>query len=679
MTGHPSVVSLARFLFAGCEQRHPDVHLWDNGGLRLHVAFPHIAFCVVLLICAPALAAAQTPEAFSAALIRFANALNGGYGDEGPHIKAALDSMSRSLTEWDQSLRALESRAAGSPPAAAPGGAARIHVDLGIAYVARGRRTDGLREFETAARLDGARADAHLYQGLLHDADGRPSEASKAFRAAWERDYANPVSAYWVVRAFEGPHADRQQALDALAAAYRLLVEKQPSPRQPFPSLTLTRPAALDVPVALPALYADGYALLSHGDYEAAIDSFRAALTEDPLLADPALRSATVSEGSAALRQGRIAVARERFQAAVAAAPKSSELHRLLGVAHLMDFELDKSIQELEAAIGLRPADERSRVLLASVLVQVGSLSKAEEVLRHTIAVLPRSTLARLWLGSVYVSLNRNTDAARALEAAVRSEISGQGPLYSTIGSLHASGLDFDAAVRAAANGIRINPNDAAAHVRLARAYLDQDRRDEAYAEFVAALLIDAGNADAYMGIGQLHLNAGRYSDAAVALGRLVMLQPTYAEARYALANALTRAGRTDEGARELAEFQRVQQQLAERKRRLMALDVIKEEAALRYAEGAFDRATALWQQAVDQEPGAAGNHASLAAALLAAGRPEMALQHYEKAAALGGRADVYRQLASLYARLGRVEDSALARARYEQALLAPVGNGGLR
>jgi hypothetical protein len=53
-----------------------------------------------------------------------------------------------------------------------------------------------------------------------------------------------------------------------------------------------------------------------------------------------------------------------------------------------------------------------------------------------------------------------------------------------------------------------------------------------------------------------------------------------------------------------------------------------------------------------------------------------MALQHYEKAAAIGGHADVYRQLASLYAKLGRTEDSALARARYEQALLVPVSAG---
>src|SRR5262245_55209230 len=137
MTGLPSVVSLTRLLFAGCEQRHPDVHLRDRRGLRVFVPFPHIAFCVaVLLACGPARAAAQTPEAFSAALVRFANALNGGYGDEGPQIQAALEAMSRALAEWDQSLRSLELRAATDLPAAAPASAAKIHVELGRAYVA---------------------------------------------------------------------------------------------------------------------------------------------------------------------------------------------------------------------------------------------------------------------------------------------------------------------------------------------------------------------------------------------------------------------------------------------------------------------------------------------------------------------------------------------------------------
>jgi tetratricopeptide (TPR) repeat protein len=85
-----------------------------------------------------------------------------------------------------------------------------------------------------------------------------------------------------------------------------------------------------------------------------------------------------------------------------------------------------------------------------------------------------------------------------------------------------------------------------------------------------------------------------------------------------------------------------------------------------------LDRAIALWEQAIDREPGVASNHAALAAALSGAGRLDLAAQQYERAAALGGSADVYRQLAAIYGKLGRSDDSARAHARYERALLVP-------
>ena len=65
-----------------------------------------------------------------------------------------------------------------------------------------------------------------------------------------------------------------------------------------------------------------------------------------------------------------------------------------------------------------------------------------------------------------------------------------------------------------------------------------------------------------------------------------------------------------------------------------MSLDVLKEEAALRAAEGGYDRAIEL----------------------------------YEKAATLGGDPAVYRELVGLYSKVGRMDDAARARAMYEKA-----------
>ena len=115
---------------------------------------------------------------------------------------------------------------------------------------------------------------------------------------------------------------------------------------------------------------------------------------------------------------------------------------------------------------------------------------------------------------------------------------------------------------------------------------------------------------------------------------------------------------------------------LADR-RRNMSLDVLKEEAALRAAEGNYDRAAALWQQAIDQEPGRPANHLGLAAALAGAGRIDAAIAHYEKAVALGADPVVYRQLAELYAKVGRIDDAARASAMYERALQGDLTGRG--
>jgi Flp pilus assembly protein TadD len=180
------------------------------------------------------------------------------------------------------------------------------------------------------------------------------------------------------------------------------------------------------------------------------------------------------------------------------------------------------------------------------------------------------------------------------------------------------------------------------------------------------------------MGIGRLRVDAGRYADALPVLQRLVALQPAFNEAHYALGTALTRVGRTDEGTRELAEFTRAQAQATERRRRTLAVDVLKQEALVRTSEGDFDRAEAVWKEILALEPNVAADHAELAAVLLRANRLDGAAAAYEKAAALGAGPDVYRQLAAVYARLGRQAESAAARQKFEQALALPA-NGAAR
>jgi tetratricopeptide (TPR) repeat protein len=632
------------------------------------------------LVATPARAQKQV---FIEGLTEFTAAVQGTYGDEGAHVRLALDKMAGGLAEWDRTIRAYEARLVADLPAAPRQDAYQMHVALGEMYTERGRLVDALRELDAAARLEPRRADAHVRRGSVLEALARPEEAAEAFRTAWNLDQADPVKAYLALRrrTTDSRADDLQHAVDVLSETYRrLLADGARNKASPFPTVGLLNDRAGGTPILPQAAYAPGYALVADGEYAEAIDRFKNAAAGDPLVTDPASRSRSMMQAVAALRQGRVAEARSLVERSAVLETGSSEAFRILGGIDNVDSQYDESLTHLQAAIQRNPTNERARLAFARVLTAAGRDDEAERALQETIRVLPDSALAHWWLGSLFERLNQFADARREFELAARSAVAGKSQFLLSIGRLASSAADGGGAVEVFAHAVRSNPNDGEAHKHLAWAMLQGDRADEAFAELVAALLIDPSDGQAHAGIGQIHLDAGRNRDAVTALRRALEIQQGHAEARYALATALNRLGQTQEAARELERFDQQQQRMLADRRRNMTLDVLREEAALRAAEGAYDRAAALWQQVIDQQPERSSDHLGLAAALTAAGQIDAAIAQYEKAITLGADPVVYRQLAELYAKAGRTEDSARARTMYDRALQGlPTGRGAAR
>lgn len=629
------------------------------------------------LVAWPAVATAQQ-RIFLDGLSELTAAVAGTYGDEGGRIGPALDKMEGGLAEWDREIQAFEARLASELPGASSRVAVQMRETLGRMYVQRGRFADALRELDAASRLEPRRADLHVLRGFVLDASARSTEADEAFRTAWALDAADPIKAYYVFRhaATIGNTKDVQGAREAVAAAYRRLLEAGARAKaSPFVSIELLQDRSAE-PIIPPVAYLAGYARLAHGKYDEAIAELRKAASIDPLITDQAARSPSMMQAVAALRQGRLGDARSLLEQ-LEVLQDSSEVPRILGLTYWTDAQDDKSVEALAIAIRRNPRDERSRLALSRVLSAAGRDSDAERALQETIRVLPDSALARWWLGSSHRRLNRFADARHDFELAAASVVIGRGAVFASIGRLASAAGDFSGAIEAFARSVSENPNDPTVHKYLGGAFLQEDRADDALTELVAALLIDPLDAGAHAGIGQIHLNAARYDEAVTALRRAVELSANYTEARYALATALMRSGKTQEAARELERVEQAQRQMVADRRRTLSLDVLKEEAALRAAEGNYDRAAALWQQTIDQEPGRPANHLGLAAALASAGRMDAAIAHYEKALTLGADPVLYRQLAELYVKVGRADDALRARVMYERVLQGDVTTRG--
>jgi hypothetical protein len=92
---------------------------------------------LALALSVPQIASAQAADRFAAALARFAVAVGGSYGDEGPQLTVALDAMAGALDDWDAELSQLEGVASAASGRA---DASSLHLELAHAYARRGSK-----------------------------------------------------------------------------------------------------------------------------------------------------------------------------------------------------------------------------------------------------------------------------------------------------------------------------------------------------------------------------------------------------------------------------------------------------------------------------------------------------------------------------------------------------------
>jgi tetratricopeptide (TPR) repeat protein len=209
--------------------------------------------------------------------------------------------------------------------------------------------------------------------------------------------------------------------------------------------------------------------------------------------------------------------------------------------------------------------------------------------------------------------MGKYPEALKELEYTAQfTPLVGQDPLYEMVALIYASQADFAHATEALRKQVAVNPNNADAHRRLADGYVRQERTLEAMAEFTAALLIDRRNVLSLVGISQLQFRAGNHEAAARAARSALQVEPSYAEARYVLAMSLMRAGQSDEGKRELQEFQRLQAEAADVSKRKYEIDGLRREIDIATAAGDFGTAIPLLQQIIQREPDVASHYTAL-------------------------------------------------------------------
>jgi tetratricopeptide (TPR) repeat protein len=246
----------------------------------------------------------------------------------------------------------------------------------------------------------------------------------------------------------------------------------------------------------------------------------------------------------------------------------------------------------------------------------------------------------------------------------------GRGELHIRLAKLAQSHLEYERAISLLERAAALIPNNAVAHKTLARAYIEDGRDREGYAELVVALMLNPDDAETLSGIGRLHLAAGRLPESIDALQRAVAIDRNNQEALQALGDALVRAGKITEGQTRLQESAQLRTRSIDEERLTRTIALLTVQANVRKDERDFAGAIDLWDQIIQLRRESASAHLRLAETYVAAGQLDEAVTAYQAAIALGAGVDIHRRLAELYAALGRNDESARERASYVQQRL---------
>lgn len=118
---------------------------------------------------------------------------------------------------------------------------------------------------------------------------------------------------------------------------------------------------------------------------------------------------------------GRFTQAAARLEPLLPYAPRSFEIHELLGMVYASVPDADKAIEHLNLAVHLKPDSPEARTNLAATLLRFGKPDLAGEQFRKAVALEPNSYDANHNLGEFLVQTGKVSDAQPYLEAAYKA------------------------------------------------------------------------------------------------------------------------------------------------------------------------------------------------------------------------------------------------------------------
>jgi len=259
----------------------------------------------------------------------------------------------------------------------------------------------------------------------------------------------------------------------------------------------------------------------------------------------------SIASAIAAMKANRPLRAEEICRDYLLLNPGCKDHLRLLGHALMKQNRLEEAERQIRFALTLEPRSPQLMEDLGSVLALREQYADAIIFFKNAIRLEPRLPLAHKKLGQALAAIGMGEDADREFEEYLELD-KNKGVVANAVAELQA-GL-FDDAVKTLQQAIKDNPKNVDAMRYLAGAYLGKKvQLDDAEALLRQAAQVAPDYVAAWMLLGSVLMERGKYLDAIEAYRSATRLAPDDAEPWAGLGNAYARASYVEESAQAFA------------------------------------------------------------------------------------------------------------------------------
>ena len=430
----------------------------------------------------------------------------------------------------------------------------RLHNFRGIALARLGQNDKAAAEYRESIRLDPRLEDAYRNLGFLEWTEHQIEPAREALEHAVELSPSDSFAHYYLGRVQLEAHRYSQAIQELETSRVPLPADADLSIQVATGYIALGRGAdagkSLDRLVTSTLNDAQSIQvaslLLAVHQNDAAINLIQR-LSKHPSAAgaawlqfDLALVYLLAGSDEKAVEQAHAYA--ESLPPGASKSPESAEAWSLIGIACAHLSQGERSVNALRQAATLAPGEEEHWLNLTRELMELSRYSEAISAVKNGLSANPKSYALHLRLGAAHLAAGHYAEA----EGVFRDLVAAGDPLPTSYVGLAQVLLRTGRAEEAASElvdaGRKLGPNFLISYFRglaLDRA----GKTSEAMMAYQEAVRLNSNNAEAHLGLGATELALGRLSDAIAELHEALRLSPGNLQARRLLSQAYRRAG----------------------------------------------------------------------------------------------------------------------------------------